>query len=127
MINYLKCIFQFAATPTCEEGSIRLMNGSQTATLEGRIEICINDSWGAICNEGWSDYDAAVACRQLGIPAIASQGIQQATVALFGQGNGPILISNVNCSGDEEVLTNCSFSFLHNCLPSQIAGVQCTS
>jgi len=126
-MHYLKCISQYAATPTCEERLIRLMNGSQPAALEGHIEICINNQWGAICNEGWSDYDAAVACRQLGISTNTPRGIWQGTAYLFGQGNAPILISNVNCSGNEGAITNCPFNFLHNCLPSQIAGVQCTS
>ena len=33
---------------------------------EGRIEICINNVWGTICDDYWSDTDANVACRKLG-------------------------------------------------------------
>ena len=29
-------------------------------------EICINGTYGAICDSGWDDRDARVACRQLG-------------------------------------------------------------
>lgn len=114
------------ATPTCDEGAIRLINGSQTAVLAGRIEICINNQWSAICNQGWSDFDAAVACRQLGQSTISPRGILQAA-DLFGQGDTPVLISNVGCLGHENSVIDCRFSFVHDCLITQVAGVQCTS
>lgn len=112
------------ATPACEEGSIRLRNGSQTTVLAGRVEICINHQWSAICNEGWSDLDAIVACRQLGQLTINSREIYQ-TADLFGQGDVPILISNVSCSGLEETIPKCAYNFQHNCQANQIVGVQC--
>lgn len=32
----------------------------------GRLEIIMDDEVGTICDQGWSRYDATVACRQLG-------------------------------------------------------------
>ena len=33
----------------------------------GRLEICVNGTWGAVCYDGtWSNVDARVACGQLG-------------------------------------------------------------
>ena len=116
----------YVATPTCEDGSIRLRNGSQTTVLAGRIEVCINNQWSAICNQGWSGLDTVVACRQLGQLTATSREIYQ-TADLFGQGDVPILISNVGCLGYEDTITSCLFNFQHNCLLDQIAGVQCTS
>ena len=34
---------------------------------EGRIEICLDDEWGTVCDQMWSDTDAGVVCRQLGL------------------------------------------------------------
>ena len=51
-------------TGTCNEETIRLIGGS--LPTEGRVEVCLNDAWGTVCDDGWTDVDASVACRQLG-------------------------------------------------------------
>ena len=48
----------------CIHGDIRLINGSKEN--EGRVEVCINEVWGTICDYGWDVADANVACRQAG-------------------------------------------------------------
>ena len=48
----------------CTNGDLRLAGGN--VINEGRIEICINNVWGTICDDYWSDADANVACRKLG-------------------------------------------------------------
>ena len=50
----------------CVENSLRLAGGQ--TELEGTIEVCANGIWGLVGDAGWSDADADVACRQLGLP-----------------------------------------------------------
>ena len=48
----------------CTDGDLRLVGG--TSFMEGRLEVCLNGVWGTVCNHGWDDMEATVACRQLG-------------------------------------------------------------
>lgn len=54
----------------CSDGEIHLVNG--TSGNEGRLEICLNRSWGTICDDGWTNNDAEVVCRQLGYSTTGS-------------------------------------------------------
>ena len=49
---------------TCSHGNIRLVGGSRPD--RGRVEICLFNMWGTVCDDLWSLFDARVACRQLG-------------------------------------------------------------
>lgn len=50
------------------------MDGRSTdSTKEGRLELCLNDAWGTVCNSSFGYYDAVVACGQL--TGFHSQGI----------------------------------------------------
>ena len=48
----------------CGTGQLRLVGGN--VLNEGRVEICMNNVWGTLCDDGWSSIDATVVCRQLG-------------------------------------------------------------
>ena len=55
---------------SCVDGDIRLVNGS--SPLEGRVEICMNNAWGTVCNNSFSSSDAEVVCTQLGYSSMAA-------------------------------------------------------
>ena len=98
------------------------MNGDET---EGRLEICFNNTWGTICDDGWDIQDAKVACRQLGF----FDAVRHTSYAFFGSGSGPIYLDNVACTGTETRLEDCSHNGvgIHDCSHYEDAGVTCTS
>ena len=49
----------------CTDFDVRLVNGNNS--LEGRVEVCLNNAWGTICTDDASVEDAEVICRQLGL------------------------------------------------------------
>ena len=63
-ICYLWCRTICLEPDDCNEGDIRLVNG--TVEREGRLEVCANGVWGQICYYGFRKSAAYVACKQLG-------------------------------------------------------------
>ena len=62
--NFSIHMYFFIRIVICNNGDLRLVNG--TSELQGRVELCWNETWGTICDGFWSTFDANVACRQLG-------------------------------------------------------------
>ena len=54
----------------CTYGDVRLVDGSDQ--YEGRVEVCINDQWGTVCDNAWSSVDATTVCKQLGFAYTSS-------------------------------------------------------
>ncbi len=104
----------------CIHGDIRLVGG--TTLSEGRVEVCLNNAWGTVCDDGWDTMNAMVVCRQAGFPSV---GATPLTNAMFGQGTGDILLDDVACTGIETRLIDCPFTSNHNCAHSEDASVRC--
>ena len=44
---------------------LRLFDGDTDS--EGRLEVNYDGTWGTVCDDGFNNVDAGVACRQLGL------------------------------------------------------------
>ena len=78
---------------------VRLVGGS--SYYEGRVEVNYNGEWGRVCSNRWSYYNGYVVCRQLGLGTYGYSGYY------YGQGSGPIWLSNVICTGSESTIARC--------------------
>jgi hypothetical protein len=55
------------------------------------------------------------------------RNIQAYSDAAFGQGNGPIMLDDLHCNGNEPDISECPSRgwFTHNCRHREDAGVSC--
>ena len=126
----------------CTYGDVRLVGGSNQ--YEGRVEVCINDQWGTVCDDSWDSTDAIVVCKQLGYGSkhfhkydcgliiftwcdLVYVGGRQYTHGHFGAGSGPIFLDDVQCTSSSSQLLECPSKPIlsHNCLHFNDAGVGC--
>ena len=79
----------------CLQGAITLQVGTDSS---GRVEICNNNVWGTVCNDGWGTSETVIACRQLGRPFENAITLNGADVP---DGTGQIWLDDVECIGTE--------------------------
>ena len=109
------------------EVKIRLVNSRSSKNNSGRIEVYHgNFGWGTVCGGwlSWYDTESGVACRQLGFTG--ANATRKGTY--YGEGCGPILLYEVQCTGNESYIWDC----YHNgwkkhdyCQHSLDVGVDC--
>uniref|UniRef100_A0A8C6ESZ9 SRCR domain-containing protein n=1 Tax=Marmota marmota marmota TaxID=9994 RepID=A0A8C6ESZ9_MARMA len=108
---------------TCTESpQLRLVDGGSRCA--GRVEILHQHSWGTVCDNSWDLKDAHVVCRQLG----CGMAFNALFYAQFGEGSGPIWLTKLKCTGEEDYLWNCPAIGLgkNNCRHYSDAGVICS-
>ena len=110
---------------TTEIEGLRLVNlpGSSIDILN----VKINGTWGGVCDDGFSDNEGDVVCKQLGYGLGAEQVYQ-------GQGTDPndlMLLHDMTCNGDERHISECHFEdhhahdHRHECAGTEKVGLKC--
>ncbi|XP_041070322.1 deleted in malignant brain tumors 1 protein-like isoform X4 [Carcharodon carcharias] len=100
-LQLLKCRTGSSQADPSEAVKLRLANGGSRCA--GRVEIHYRGKWGTVDDYSWDLQDAAVVCRELGCgTAVSAPGS-----AHFGEGSGPVVTYNVQCSGNEAALRDC--------------------
>ena len=79
--------------------------------------MCSNGRWGTVCNDGWTEREAALVCSRLGYPTLSKAMVVRcifntlssyidATLSNFGEGSGPLC--DITCpstgSNDQECI-----------------------
>ncbi|XP_028928861.1 soluble scavenger receptor cysteine-rich domain-containing protein SSC5D isoform X2 [Ornithorhynchus anatinus] len=119
-MRILACLLAALLGIHCAE-RLRLSSGPHGCA--GRLEVWHGGRWGTVCDDGWDLRDAAVACRELGCGgALAAPG-----GAFFGEGAGPVWLSELACRGAEDRLSLCPHRGWkpHVCSHEEDAGVVC--
>ena len=96
--------------PSCKNSAIpynqgiRLVGG--TSHNDGRLELQRQGQWGTVCGQYfWDMRDTRVACRQLGFLG--------AKRYYFHPGSGRVYMKFVECTGYEESLWDCRYSWAY--------------
>ncbi|KAK3090315.1 hypothetical protein FSP39_010872, partial [Pinctada imbricata] len=97
---------------------VELVDGGQPN--RGRIEIIYSGVRGTVCNDDFGDEDANVVCRMLGYPS--GRPTMQ-----YGRGDGEIWLDNIDCTGRESSINQCSHNdwAINDCSHREDIGVNC--
>ena len=101
--------------------NVRLKDGA--ASFKGRLEIKYNGEWGTVCNKNFKAE--IVVCHELGFP-----DAEQISSFHSGPAGGRIWLVDVQCSGNEQSIFDCSHSGwgnTSNCTHEDDIGIICSS
>uniref|UniRef100_A0AC35U2L2 Beta_helix domain-containing protein n=1 Tax=Rhabditophanes sp. KR3021 TaxID=114890 RepID=A0AC35U2L2_9BILA len=123
-------IFTNKKTTLQDVKNIRLMDEEDNEhTLQGRLELFVDNQWGTVCNRSWTVHHAQMVCNQLGL--IMDPEYFENWRIFPSQGDLPMTIDNIRCEEREYDITECRHDGLdHNigasCRPTEVVGVRCT-
>lgn len=77
----------------------------------GRLEIYYNNSWGSICNNGFTYKEATVACRNMNM---GNGSVLFVNNHIVYDDEGPIWVYKTICNGNEKKLSDCNIQINPN-------------
>jgi deleted-in-malignant-brain-tumors protein 1 len=89
----------------CTNGDVRIVGSSDSSY--GRVEVCINQTWGTICDSTWNDAAASVICKHQGFSPFGAIAAKNGFSVPFQ----PVHIDSVNCFGNESSIFECSIVY----------------
>ena len=101
---------------------MRLVNGPTSCS--GRVEVFHDDSWGTVCDDGWTMRNTEVVCNLLG----CGTALEIKARAFYGEGKEQIWLDDVRCTGRETALQDCVHRGFgtNNCGHAEDVGVMCS-
>ena len=119
MGNAIICAVAMMGPVGPTEGGIRMAPGTclayQVPDMCCRLEIFHDSQWGSVCPDAFTQTDAQVACRQLGM---ASSGAHQFKYDSDWSAPPPIWLSHLGCTGSETELGDCGpFDWVDHSVP----------
>ncbi|XP_046551068.1 deleted in malignant brain tumors 1 protein-like [Haliotis rubra] len=107
----------------CPNANLQIRLNSTTRGL-GRVEVLHNNVWGTVCRgSSFSSEEAQVVCKMANLPWTTAS-----VTTSYAAGEGLIWLSNVDCTGTETSLDECSHSgwgTAPGCSHSSDVGVVC--
>ena len=128
MLPFLYCVL---SNDDCITGEVRLVGGVVNSS-SGLLEVCVDGVWGSVCDyhNEWTLNNAAVVYRQLSLPTSSMfqfiTSLSTFTILCIDASllpfsvyndaipNSPVLLDSVQCTGNEEVILNCSHASTGN-------------
>jgi deleted-in-malignant-brain-tumors protein 1 len=101
---FIAVLSLFTAAYAQSNQGVRLAD-SPLGSHAGRVEVKYNGRWGTVCDDGWSSFDARVVCNMLNFTSYVCAVSSATTV--FGQGTGPVWLTNLRCSFYDTHLDQC--------------------
>uniref|UniRef100_A0A1X7VN53 Deleted in malignant brain tumors 1 protein n=1 Tax=Amphimedon queenslandica TaxID=400682 RepID=A0A1X7VN53_AMPQE len=118
--HYSYCSHSVDAGLTCEapcqNGTVRIVSESGSYFRRyGRVEVCVANEWGTICDDYWNDMAATVVCKMLGYSPYGAKALTNT----FTEGSLHVHFTHLNCSGSEKSIFQCAYN--------ELAGYSCSN
>ncbi|KAK2181460.1 hypothetical protein NP493_397g02040 [Ridgeia piscesae] len=116
--------FSFSECALCDSSVASL---EQMNAAEGRVMVRHKGVWGSVCDDRWSQAAAVVVCRMLCYHPQNARAQLGGMGGRFGNMSDPILLDNVECTGNETDIADCRHNLWNdnNCDLTEAAAVTC--